>query len=371
MDKLRCAFLVALLAHPITQGADMVHDLECTKENPRNSEGAFVTLKSGRVLFLYTQFLGGGSDESPARIAEIHSDDGGKSWSKPTTAVENAGGRNVMSVSLLRLKSGKLAMFYLVKNSWIDCRPVIRYSEDEGATWSEPRRVVDAPGYFVLNNDRVIQTSNGRLVMPLAFHRSRGEDPKSSKSFDSRAITMWYLSDDEGKTWREADQWWASPLPSRTGLQEPGVAELADKTLLSWARTDLESQFAMRSRDGGKTWSAPVASELKSPASPASIKRLPGSDDLLAIFNDHSGQVQFAKGKRTPLVAAISSDGGNTWGKRREIETDPAGFYCYTAMHFTEDAVLLSYSASVRKDGKMPFWGSRIRRIPLTDVRAK
>ena len=87
-----------------------------------------------------------------------------------------------MSVSMLRLASGKIALFYLVKNSWIDCRPQMRVSVDEGATWSAPRRVLEAPGYFVLNNDRVIQTHSGRLLMPLAFHRSRGNDPDSSTS---------------------------------------------------------------------------------------------------------------------------------------------------------------------------------------------
>ena len=46
--------------------------------------------------------------------------------------------------------------------------------DDDGATWSEPKRVFDAPGNFVLNNDRVIQTTKGRLIVPVAFHRSRG-----------------------------------------------------------------------------------------------------------------------------------------------------------------------------------------------------
>ena len=112
----------------------VVLNVEPTKENPRNSEGSFARLNSGRIIFYYTQFYGGAADESPARIAAIHSDDGGRTWSAPQPIVENAGGNNVMSVSLLRLASGKLALFYLVKNSWIDCRPYLRLSTDEGAT---------------------------------------------------------------------------------------------------------------------------------------------------------------------------------------------------------------------------------------------
>jgi sialidase-1 len=77
--------------------------------------------------------------------------------------------------------------------------------------------------------------------------------------------------------------------------------------------------------------------ELQSPASAASIKRLPGSSDLLAINNDHSGRFPFPKGKRSPLVAAISRDGGMTWPSRKLIEGDLNGWYCYTAIHFAAD----------------------------------
>ena len=43
-------------------------NVDPTIEHPRNSEGSFATLKSGRVIFCYTQFYGGAADESPARI---------------------------------------------------------------------------------------------------------------------------------------------------------------------------------------------------------------------------------------------------------------------------------------------------------------
>ncbi|MBI3880464.1 MAG: exo-alpha-sialidase [Verrucomicrobia bacterium] len=347
----------------------VVLNREPTKDNPRNSEGSFATLKSGRILFNYSQFYGGAADNSPAHIAQIHSDDQGRTWSAPRVVVENAGGENVMSVSFLRLKSGKLAFFYILKNSWHDCRPHVRVSSDDGATWSEPKLIVEAPGYFVLNNDRVIQTSAGRLIVPVAFHRSRTGDPKSSRSFDARGIAMWYLSDDEGATWRESGSWWAAPLACSSGLQEPGVVELADGKLFTWVRTSLGAQYGFNSADGGKTWSAPEPTEMKSPTSPASLKRLPNSPDLLAIFNDHSGQFPFPKGKRTPLVAAISTDGGQTWPHRKLIEDDPDGWYCYTAIHFVDDAVLLAYCAGDSKIGGLN--RLRIRRVSLDWLNAK
>lgn len=343
-------------------------DINPSPENPRNSEGAFATLADGRIWFCYTQFYGGASDHHPARIVGIESGDEGRTWSKPRVVIDNEGGANVMSVSLLRLASGKLALFYLRKNSWLDCRPWMRTSVDEGRTWSSPVLMVSAPGYFVLNNDRVVQLASGRLVAPVGFHRARQTDPSSSRSFDSRAIALWYLSDDEGLTWREADTWWGMPVVSRSGFQEPGVVELADRTLLGWARTDQGAQYGFASRDAGKTWSAPVPTAVESPLSPASIKRLPGSADLLAIYNDHSGRFPFPKGKRSPLVAAISKDGGRTWPARTRLEEDPDGWYCYTAIHFTGDAVLLGYCAGDSKVGGLN--RLRIRRIEMSALRA-
>lgn len=367
----RTCLIPALLSASLLAGIQaapenaVVFTIEPSKEFPRNSEGSFLSLKSGDIRFFYTQFYGGAADHSAARIVSIRSSDEGRTWdAAPRTEVENGAGANVMSVSLLRLSSGRIGLFYLLKNSWIDCRPHAQFSDDEGGTWSEAKLMMEAPGYFVLNNDRVIQHTSGRILAPLGFHRARSVDPQSSKSFDSRALALWVISDDGGATWKEAPQWLALPAPgTRTGLQEPGVVELTDGSLLSWFRTDQGAQFEARSEDRGQTWTPAVPGEMKSPASPASIKRIPGTDFLLGIWNDHGGQFPLVKGKRTPLVAALSSDGGRTWPRRKLLEEDPDGWYCYTAIHFAGRAVLLAYCAGDSKIGGLN--RLRIRRIDL------
>lgn len=359
----RLILILACLGALQAAANDVVLDINPSKDNPRNSEGSFATLNNGHVLFCYTRFYGGAADHSAAHIVGIESADGGATWGAQREIVANEGASNVMSVTLLRLKSGRLALFYLRKNNWIDCRPHVRFSDDEGATWGQPTLMLEAPGYFVLNNDRVIQLSDGRLVAPLGFHRSRLSDPNSSKSFDGRALDLWCLSDDEGRTWREAKSWWAIPVASGSGLQEPGVVELSDGSLLGFARTDQGRQYEMRSKDRGETWSPPQPGPLASPTSPASIKRMPGSTRLLAIYNDHSGKFPFEKGKRTPLVSALSDDGGATWQSHKAIETDPGGWYCYCAIHFVGDHVLLGYCAGDKIVGGLN--RLRIRRVPI------
>ncbi len=341
------------------------YDISPTPDHPRNTEGSFVTLRSGRILFSYSQFSEGQHDHSPSAIAEIHSDDQGKTWSQPRVVVPTGRYQNIMSVSFLRLASGKIARFHGVKGSkWLDCHPVMSISTDEGVTWSAPRVVLAAPGYFVLNNDRIIQTTSGRIIIPLGYHRTAGTID-DRPSWDSRAIAMWIYSDDEGATWKESSTWWGLPVASNSGLQEPGVVQLPDGSLYSWCRTDVRYQYAMTSKDDGATWTAPLPTSLVSPNSPASIKQVPGTKTLMVIYNDHSGRVPAPSklNQRAPLVAAFSTDGAKSWIAPQVIEDDLTGWFCYTAIHFTDDAVLLAYVAGNEQLGHLS--RLRIRRIPL------
>ena len=159
--------------------------------NPRNSEGDIIELKDGRLCLIYTRFKNGsGSDYGEADLAMRISDNNGKTWSDDRIVVVNPGGLNVMSVSLLRLISGEIALFYLRKVSKTDCRPLMRISSDEAKTWSNPVVCIDDKvDYYVLNNDRAVQLKSGRLVLPVALHHNS----------DWKGERMCYLSDDKGR----------------------------------------------------------------------------------------------------------------------------------------------------------------------------
>ena len=82
--------------------------------NPLNSEGAFVDLNDGRILFAYTKFVGQAwGDHETAVIAARVSSDGGRTWSTRDRILVGPEGRcNVMSVSILRLQQGSIGLFY-------------------------------------------------------------------------------------------------------------------------------------------------------------------------------------------------------------------------------------------------------------------
>ncbi|MBR1589133.1 MAG: exo-alpha-sialidase [Kiritimatiellae bacterium] len=319
--------------------------------NPRNSEGAFMPLKDGRIMFAYSRYYGkSSSDHATADIAARYSSDNGRTWTgKDEIIVKNYGGMNVMSVSLLRLQSGEIALFYLRKDSTSDCRPVMCRSFDEGKTWGEPTTcITDETAYYVLNNDRVIQLKDGRLLFAVSKHSF--PDGK----FDNKGRVLTYSSDDNGKTWRRGKSVLEAVAPDgkHYAAQEPGVVELKDGRILLWIRTNAGRQYMSHSSDRGETWSKPQPSPLVSPLSPASIKRLP-TGDLLAVWNDHAKRPDEAKngpawahGRRTPLTTAISRDEGRTWTHVRNLEDDPAGWYCYIALQPLGDGTaLLGYCA--------------------------
>jgi len=326
-------------------GKEVVLSLAPSEDNPRNSEGSFVTLKDGRILFVYTHFTGGTSDHANAFLAGRYSEDGGKTWTTEDEVIlsNDEGDMNIMSVSLLRLQNGDIALFYIQKNSLSDARARMRISKDEAKTWSEPTLCVsDRVGYFVLNNDRVIQLDNGRLLMPVSLHQT----PDTEWSNTGR---IWnYYSDDKGKTWTPSEE---VANPDSVMLQEPGVVALQDGRIMMFLRNDSGVQYLSYSEDEGETWSPAEPSDIKSPVSPASIKRIPSTGDLLMVWNNNGGENEAIAGKRTPFNVAVSKDEGKTWEHIKTIEDDSDGWYCYTAIAFAGNHALLGHCAGNRSAG--------------------
>jgi hypothetical protein len=154
---------------------------------------------------------------------------------------------------------------------------------------------------------------------------------------------MCYFSDDGGNTWLKSKQ---VPNPDNIILQEPGIIELTTGELMMFCRTDMGIQYLSYSMDKGEGWSAVEASRINSPQSPASIERIPSTGNLLMVWNDN---FEKGGGKRTPFNLAISKDEGKTWNNLKYIESDPDGWYCYTAIEFVDDHILLAHCAGDRK----------------------
>ena len=94
----------------------------------------------------------------------------------------------------------------------------------------------------------------------------------------------------------------------------------------------------MRSRDGeiwrstsddsGRTWKAAHPTELPNPNCGVDMVRL-HSGNIALVYND-------TPRGRTPLTVALSIDEGETWGYKRDLETEE-GEYSYPAVIQTRD----------------------------------
>lgn len=340
--------------------------------NPRNSEGAFAELKDGRLLFVYSRFNGSSAaDHAPASLAAIWSGDGGETWSseKIILTAEQDQAENIMSVSLVRLLNGDLGLVYFLRRGFGNGKAHLRRSADDGETWGKPVCCVPASGYYVTNNDRIIRLQNGRLLVPAAFHRTRdGQD--GQVTFSSFSTVIIFYSDDDGRTWSESTACGITARCSRSGLQEPGVIELKNGLLYAWARTDLGVQYELFSADGGATWSAAQPSRFSSPCSPLSMKTDPQTGNLIALwnpipeYNTRRKPQNTWNGGRTPLVCSVSRDEGASWDEPMILEDQPDSGYCYVAMHFCQEHLLLAYCAGGPEDGGC-LNRLRIRKMPV------
>jgi sialidase-1 len=333
-----------------TEGVSRLEMLPASAENPRNSEGDFMQLKDGRLVFIYSHFAGNGQDDSSTHLAARYSSDGGRSWTaKDEVIVANEGKQNVMSVSLLRLADGRIALFYGRKESLSDGRPYMRISADEGRTWGPAILcITDEVAGYNLNNARAIQLKSGRILLPIARHTRAGES-----KLEWPGTLMTYYSDDTGVTWRRSQSEFdgRSSDGTRITFQEPGLIELKDGRLMMYARTNQGFQYASYSSDGGDHWSDPVVTSIISPLSPALIKRIPKTGDLLLVWNNNvnSHPTDYPAHDRSPLNVALSRDDGRTWKNIKTLEHDPNGAFCYPSVAFVGGEVLVAFSKSPTK----------------------
>lgn len=329
--------------------------MKATEDNCRKGEGAFIRLKDQGIMFAFSEFLqGNGRDEDDARISAYVSYDEGETWGeKRVLFTKRKDAVNIMSVSLLRLQDGGLAVFYIEKyimeGGIIKDKVYMKVSYDEGRTWCEEVRCLQADGYHVVNNDRVIRLTNGRIIMPVALHSMTGFDSRT-KVLEPGSVAF-CVSDDDGKTWRTVSQVLHSPFQDVVQLQEPGVYQHEDGTLWMWCRTSYGCQYMAFSTDNGETWSEPEPGlYFSSPASPMQVKKAGGY--TLAVFNPVPEYCGRNKEKepwgRTPLVCAVSADDGKShdgesFDKLFYLEDDRSNGYCYPAIFAGADYFLAAY----------------------------
>ena len=349
--------------------------LRINDEVRRNGEGAFIRLCDGRIMYAYTEFVGGWNDHSRANIMAVFSNDEGETWSEKRLLIEaddSAG--NYMSISLMTMQNGDIGLFYLRKNKEsTTCIPYLVTSRDNGDTWSVPTKCASLEAYHVTNNDRVVRLRNGDIMLPVNLHPyADSQDGFSAKGKISRLGQMgFYKSCDDGKTWSLTCEFVRLPgeEKSTTGLQETGLYEFEDGKLWAWSRTDFGFQYECFSEDGGKTWSTPLPNTFfSSPTSPMQVKKV--GKYTLAVFNPipaYNTRECANTWGRSPFVCAISVDDGKTFTKIFQLEDDLENGYCYPAIFEAKDGVLFAYYHSDGVRG-MVLTSNMVKKVYFSEI---
>ncbi|MAT14111.1 MAG: hypothetical protein CMJ46_02445 [Planctomyces sp.] len=163
-----------------------------------------------------------------------------------------------------------------------DMKPILCISDDLGENWSESVPV-PVPYDFPLEiSDRLMLTSSGRLIAPMATLENQ-------QKLGERVVGI--PSDDGGETWGEPITIFHDPAGER-GYFEQKLTPLPDGRLLAVAWTvtlgdyaDLENSYAISS-DNGETWSAPRSTGIQGQTmTPLAID----GDRILVTYNRRFG----------------------------------------------------------------------------------
>jgi len=327
-------------------------------EAPRNVEAAILPFQDGRLYLVYSageraDHVDGGMPSGEIRLKGRWSYDEGDSWSEPFLVREMPGVPNVMEPSFLHLRDHRVLQVYMQRDTYVpngnpnaNMLPMMTFSDNDCANWSEPESITGGETVFFTTNDRLISLQTGRILLPVL-------------TFPCMSVRVW-LSDDNAKTWRKNEEVVQPPENTRFGY--PIATELADGTVTLFLLNSTGRIHVSHSQDGGETWS-PVSDSGPEPC-PATfnVRRIPDSPDLLMIWNNHT--------QRTNLTSAISHDNGHTWSHYRLLESQtgwpvPQRF-AFPSIAFLNDCAHMTWY-ECRPDAET---GARFeliyRRLPIT-----
>jgi predicted neuraminidase len=248
-----------------------------------------------------------------------------KKWTKPVIIASNPF-HSLGNAVVWQAPDGVVWLFYVSRygETWSDSRITAKISRDGAQTWSESFMLTFQPGTMVRGHPIVL--SNGDYLLP-AYHET-GHDPEN---VGADTTSFFLRFNPAQKQWMETGH-----IRSLKGNLQPSPAAIIDSHLMAFCRRGGNYEpttngwlIRAESLDGGQTWSEGRDSHIRNPNAAVDLLKL-RNGHLLLVFNDSMND-------RTPLTAAISTDGGKTFLRRRNLIDDPKGDFGYPTAIQTHD----------------------------------
>jgi predicted neuraminidase len=216
-------------------------------------------------------------------------------------------------------------------------------SDDQGKTWSQPIELVpgDRQGRGPVK-DKPILLSNGEWLAGAS----------------TETADVWEVfvdrSSDKGKTWvRSEDIHIDRSVFAGKGAIQPTLWESDPGKVHMLVRTTSGFVGRSDSSDYGRNWTDLRPTDLQNNNSGIDVAKL--DDGTLALIcNPVSERV------RTPLSLILSTDNGETWHRRLDIESDE-GRYAYPAIIPTRVGMAITYTWNRKSIG---FWMGSVEQVP-------
>lgn len=319
---------------------------------------ALLELPDGALLCCW--FAGTYEGSADIHIICSRLEKGAGAWSEP---VEVSGDptRSEQNPSLFLAPGNVVWCIYTAQKDRVEGKDNMQFTSqirvqkslDGGLTWSPYETLFEREGSFCRQPIQIL--SNGRWI----FGNWLCTDSPEGLSGDP---SVFQISDDEGKTWRQVD------MPGSRGRVHPNVVELGGGKLAAFMRSR-EADFVYRSEsdDWGETWSVPKPTPIPNNNSSVSATCLRSGRVALACNPTCTPDPKPGKaswpGLRCPVAVCLSEDGGLTfpiirWMERGEgymgdeNRTNNQQYEYPFIMQAADGSLHLAYAAHTRKGVK-------------------
>lgn len=233
---------------------------------------------------------------------------------------------------LFKTREGKLMLYYKVGPNPREWWGMVRYSTDNGKSWSAPEKLPD--GIMGPIKNKPVQLPNGDILHPTSTESVTGN--------------IWHVhlekTDKDGKNWQKI-----SIDNGNFGAIQPSILTYPDGKMQLLCRSRQNVVVQTWSNDGGKTWSPVSALSLPNPNSGTDAVTLKNGTQIL-IYNPLIRGNDWAKG-RNKLRVAASKDGTN-WQDIYTLEDEGKGEFSYPAVIQTTDGLVHITYTHERKNVK-------------------
>ncbi|WP_009963458.1 sialidase family protein [Verrucomicrobium spinosum] len=254
-----------------------------------------------------------GGDSDLGYFVLASSDDDGATWSKPRLVIDPPEAptglrKRILVGNLWTDPTGKLWLFYDQSMGYYDGRAGVWAITCENPDAENPTWSEPRRIWHGLTLNKPIVLKNGEWLLPISlWTRDRigpAELRDGFKELDEFRMANIFVSTDQGKTWNRR----GGVAVPETDFDEHMFVELKDGRLWLMARTKYGIAESFSS-DQGRTWTAAQPSTIQNVSSRFFFRRL-ASGNLLLVKN---GPLNERLKGRSHMTAYLSDDEGKSW----------------------------------------------------------